>query len=61
MFPGSYLRSRLSVLPEEQGTLTRARDSGPQSILIPGHQPSSTLRRKRSQSLADLQMSFNGI
>ena len=72
VFPGVYMRSRLSVLPEEQGTLTNQRpvfrsrdlsqpirDSGPQST--PFQQPSSTLRRKRSQSLADLQMSINGI
>ena len=75
-FPGSYMRSRLSVLPEEQGTLLTnqrpgfrsrdlsqpiiGRDSGPQSTPF-HHQSGSTLRRKRSQSLADLQMSINGI
>ena len=35
-------------------------DSGPQSMSYNVNPVSSTLRRKRSQSLADLQMSFNG-
>ena len=35
-------------------------DSGPQSMSYDVNPVSSTLRRKRSQSLADLQMSFNG-
>ena len=85
-FPHSFVRSKLSVLPEEQGTMTRrrARDTrqsratsvvgetgGPQSltsevstmgvitteVTSPTPQVGVSVQRKRSQSLADIQVS----
>ena len=71
-FPHSFVRSKLAVLPEEQGTLTRNKErgragsvavtdlAGPQSLSsdINGSEPTNTVRRKRSQSLADIQAPF---
>ena len=72
-FPHSFVKSKLAVLPEEQGTLTRDKDKrprpssvmdtpdggqesdavdGPQSLTSDCITSTSTLRRKRSQSLA---------
>ena len=71
-FPHSFVRSKLAVLPEEQGTLTRNKErqransvvvtdmAGPQSLSsdINGSETTNTIRRKRSQSLADIQVPF---
>ena len=71
-FPHSFVRSKLAVLPEEQGTLTRNKErqransvvvtdmAGPQSLSsdINGSELTNTIRRKRSQSLADIQVPF---
>ena len=60
------------MLPEEQGTLTRNKErqransvvqtdmAGPQSLSsdINGSETTNTIRRKRSQSLADIQAPF---
>ena len=75
-FPHSFVRSKLSVLPEEQGTLTRRRareaatsvagEAGPQSLTselstleltnMPAQASTVSVQRKRSQSLADIQV-----
>ena len=66
-FPHAFVRSKLAVLPEEQGTLTRRGEGrpgsaaghreegreGPPSLTLP---TGATLQRKRSQSLADIQV-----
>ena len=71
-FPHSFVRSKLAVLPEEQGTLTRNKErqransvlvtdmAGPQSLNsdVNGSETTNTIRRKRSQSLADIQVPF---
>ena len=74
-FPHAFVRSKLAVLPEEQGTLTRKKGNrqrsksvisegnpnhimesltGPQSLSSEVNSASNTIRRKRSQSLADI-------
>ena len=81
-FPHNFVRSKLSVLPEEQATLTRkgvkdgsrlrpgsmivtSNDQGPQSLssdvnmITPeliSTPTNNNIRRKRSQSLADIQV-----
>jgi len=76
-FPHAFVRSKLAVLPEEQGTLTRKKESrqrsssvisegnpnhimesltGPQSLSSEVNSASNMLQRKRSQSLADIQV-----
>jgi len=76
-FPHAFVRSKLAVLPEEQGTLTRKKETrqrsnsvigegnpshimeslaGPQSLTSDITCASKMLQRKRSQSLADIQV-----
>ena len=76
-FPHAFVRSKLAVLPEEQGTLTRKKESrqrsssvisegnpnhimesltGPQSLSSEVNSASNIIRRRRSQSLADIQV-----
>jgi len=76
-FPHAFVRSKLAVLPEEQGTLTRKSEArqrsnsvigegnpgqimesmeGPQSLSSDINSTSSVVHRKRSQSLADIQV-----
>lgn len=78
-FPHAFVRSKLAVLPEEQGTLTRKKETrqrsnsvigegnpsnimeslaGPQSLTSEINSTSNALQRKRSQSLADIQVPF---
>ena len=72
-FPHAFVRSKLAVLPEEQGTLTRraegrpgsaaghreeGRGEGPPSLTL---STGATLQRKRSQSLADIQVCQLGL
>ena len=78
-FPHAFVRSKLAVLPEEQGTLTRKKENrqrsnsvigegnqshimeslaGPQSLTSEINSTSNALQRKRSQSLADIQVPF---
>ena len=55
-FPHSFVRSKLAVLPEEQGTLTRNKERQRASSVMVSEGATNTIRRKRSQSLADIQL-----